>query len=278
MNNPLIKAVIALAVALYIVFSIPVFVMAGLLLIHGETCQGRLFAIAVIVPLPVPVLMWFITYYIKRKQVYLISATTLIILSILLLGINYAITPDGLPLPNSPVRSCFTGASSYQRTSMANMVPEMDQLILATYVIPSMDVLMDKPHTSELRNQIRAVYGEMRRNPEFESLNSVLGQTYRQLFLGKPTVWHFYEYIPANKQGCLPVVIFLHGSFGNLKGYLWVWKRIADEYGFTIVAPTFGMGNWESPGGDKVIEEALRYCTSHPRMDSSRVYLAGLST
>jgi predicted peptidase len=43
------------------------------------------------------------------------------------------------------------------------------------------------------------------------------------------------------------------------------------------VAPTFGAGNWDEPGGEDAIELARRYCASHPAMDPSRIYLAGLS-
>ena len=167
-------------------------------------------------------------------------------LALLLLGIDYALTPDGRPLPGSGVQSCFGGATVYRRASMANLVPEMDQLILATYVVPAMDRLMDEPNTLELRGQVRAVYGEMRHCPEFECLGSVLGLTYLDLFLGDRPVGHYYEYLPAvAAQGRVPVVIFLHGSLGNFRGYLWVWKRIADEYGVAVVAPSFGTGNWD---------------------------------
>ncbi len=271
------KLILSLGVSLYIIFSVPIFVMAGLLLAHGETFQGRLFAVAVSAGLPVPILLW-VGSFLKRKRATLTVAGVLSVFALLLLGIDYGLTPDGLPLRCSSVRSCFSGATAYRRASMANIVPEMDQLILATYVIPAMDPMMDKPNTTELRGQVREVYGEMRRSPEFECLGSVLNQTYLDLFLGLRPVGHFYEYIPSTVTNArLPVVLFLHGSLGNFRGYLWVWKRIADEYGFAIVAPTFGAGNWDDPGGEDAIEQARQYCASNPAMDSSRIYLAGLS-
>lgn len=161
---------------------------------------------------------------------------------------------------------------------MANLVPEMDQLILGTYVIPELDLLMDEPNTLELRTQVREVYGEMRRSAEFECLGSVMNHAYRDIFLRDPVSGHFYEYLPKRAtQERMPVVIFLHGSLGNFRGYLWVWKRIADAHGFAIVAPTFGAGNWDAPGGEAAIEQARQHCVSHPRLDPSRIFLAGLS-
>jgi predicted esterase len=52
---------------------------------------------------------------------------------------------------------------------------------------------------------------------------------------------------------------------------------MADLYGFALVAPTFGAGNWDMPGGLDAVEAARQYCSTHPRMDPNRIYLAGLS-
>jgi predicted esterase len=117
----------------------------------------------------------------------------------------------------------------------------------------------------------------MRQSPEFECLGSVLNETYQDLFLGAAPTGHYYEYIPEGPSQSLPVVLFLHGSLGNFKSYLWVWKQMAQQYGFAVVSPTFGAGNWDEAGGEDVIEQAHRYCASHPRLDATRIYLAGLS-
>ena len=275
--NLVMRFAISLAMALYIILAITPFILAGLLLVHAETCQGRLFASAVIAGLLSPVAFWFATYR-KRKRGTLMVSACLAVLALLLLGINYLLTSDGQPLAGSSARSCFTGATAYRRASMANLVPEMDQLLLGTYVIQELDSLMDKPNTLELRTQVREVYGEMRRSAEFECLGSVMNHTYRDIFFRDTGIGHFYEYIPKGAlRERMPVVIFLHGSLGNFKGYLWVWKRIADTHGFAIVAPTFGAGNWDAPGGEEAIEQARQYCVSNPRLDPSRIYLAGLS-
>lgn len=275
--NPVTRFAISLAMALYIVLAVPAFALAGLLLVHGETCQGRLFAIAVIVGLPAPVAFWLAAYR-RRKRGALTTSACLGALALLFLGIDYTLTPDGQPQAGSSVRSCFAGATAYRRASMANLVPEMDQLILGTYVVPALDPLMDKPNTLELRTQVREVYGEMSRSGEFECLGSVMNQAYQDIFLGDRVIGHFYEYIPKGvARERMPVVIFLHGSLGNFRGYLWVWKRIADTQGFAIVAPTFGAGNWDAPGGEEAIELARQYCASNPRLDPSRIFLAGLS-
>lgn len=271
------RFIASLVMALYLIGTVPIAVLAGLLLVHAATGPGRLFAGAVLLALPLPVVLWGATY-LKRSRGAVKVAAAVAVLVLLLLAIDYGLTPDGRPLAGAPVRSCFSGTAVYRRASMANLVPEIDQLLLATYVVPALDPLMDRANTQEVREQVRMVYGEMRRAPEFECLGSVLNLTYRDLFLNDRAVGHFYEYIPPSATPeRLPVVLFLHGSLGNFRGYLWVWKSLADHYGFAVVAPSFGAGNWDEPGGEAVIEQARRYCASHPRMDPSRIYLAGLS-
>ena len=272
----MLKFIASVSLALFIVLSVPLLVMAGLLLIHAETCAGRLFAVAVILGLPALVMLW-ISSFLKRKRRTFMVAAIMGGMAIGLLCIDYGLTPNGLSMSGSAVHSCFKGTSAYQRASMANLVPEMDQLILATYVVPALDSLKDRRNTMEMRTQVRAIYGEMQQSPEFECLGSVLNQTYQDLFLGAAPTGHFYEYIPDGSRQPLPVVIFLHGSLGNFRGYLWVWQRIADQYGFAVVAPTFGAGNWDDEGGEDAIEQVRRYCAHHPRLDPARIYLAGLS-
>lgn len=187
-------------------------------------------------------------------------------------------TPDGQNLPGSSIKSNFTGTTAYRRASIANLVPEMDQLILGTYVFPLLDPQMDKANTLEIRAQVREVYMEMSLSEEFDCLGSVMNQNYKDILLSNREIGHFYEYIPKDvSRDRMPVIIFLHGSLGKFKGYLWVWKRIADLHGIAIVAPTFGTGNWDAPVGEEAIELARQYCTTNPMLDPSKIFLAGLS-
>ncbi|HOX04959.1 MAG TPA: dienelactone hydrolase family protein [Planctomycetota bacterium] len=276
-TRPVLRAVLGVAVGLHMLAAVPVLALAGLLLVHAATGRGRLFAVAVLAGLCVPVLLWLASRA-GRRWAVLKAAAACGGLSLLLLVVVYVLTPDGAARPGASVRSCYSGATAYRRSSLTNLVPEEDQLLLGTRVMPAADRLLDRAAAAELRENVRAVYAEMGRSPEFERLGSVLDQSYRDVLFGKAAVGHFYEYIPAKAPaGRLPVVIFLHGSLGNFKGYLWVWKRIADQSGVAVVAPTFGAGNWDRPGGMDAVDHALRYCASHPRMDPSRIHLAGLS-
>jgi predicted esterase len=75
----------------------------------------------------------------------------------------------------------------------------------------------------------------------------------------------------------MPAMIFLHGSAGNFKAYIWLLSRIAEERGMVVIAPTFGFGNWREPGGVEAIYRALDDACTFVEINPQRVYLAGLS-
>lgn len=276
MPAPAVRFGAALAAALYMLLYVPAAGLALLLLVHAQTGQARLFATATLVGLPAPVLLW-LALYLRRKRATLWTAAGLALAALLLLGLDLAWTAPGHASPGAPVQSHYLGTARYARASPANLVPEIDQLLLGTRVVPLLDPLMDEANTRELRRGVEEVYGAMRHDAEFERLGSVMNLNYRDILLRDRPTGHFYEYIPSAATGRVPVVLFLHGSLGNFRGYLWVWKAMADAGGFAVVAPTFGAGNWDQPGGREAIERMRRYCTEHPRFDPSRLYLAGLS-
>ncbi|MEZ4466967.1 MAG: dienelactone hydrolase family protein [bacterium] len=90
---------------------------------------------------------------------------------------------------------------------------------------------------------------------------------------GAAPVGHLY---PPHSDAPRPVVLFLHGFGGNLKGYLWALRPLTDA-GWTIVAPDFGLGLWADPGGRATIDAALAFIDQSPDLDGSRIVLAGLS-
>jgi pimeloyl-ACP methyl ester carboxylesterase len=98
------------------------------------------------------------------------------------------------------------------------------------------------------------------------------------MFLGKCTTLHFYEYVPRQlEKAPYPVIVFLHGSFGNFRGYMWVLRELSDAAGVAIVAPTYGSGNWCLDSDSSVLKTLHDYFLSNPEFDKKRMYLAGLS-
>ena len=89
---------------------------------------------------------------------------------------------------------------------------------------------------------------------------------------------HIYTYVPPHAPGeRLPVLLFLHGSFGNFKGYFYLWRRFADQHHWIVACPSFGFGNWYRSVGPPAIARALERTLAGTPADPERVVLAGLS-
>jgi len=137
---------------------------------------------------------------------------------------------------------------------------------------------MTRDKAARLKALFLAAYREMQQDSDFVAVGSVMGCAYADAFGFSFNDRHLFSYVPTHKPGQkLPVILFLHGSFGNFKAYLWTWKQFADDHQIAIVAPTFGFGNWNNPGGTEAIDWAYAYCTNHSELDAGRIVLAGLS-
>ncbi len=105
-----------------------------------------------------------------------------------------------------------------------------------------------------------------------------MGYAYGNLFGQRADAGHYYLYVPEHGSGePLPVLVFLHGSAGNFKAYLWLWSKFAEEHGVVIIAPSFGFGNWLQDGAARSILDALEDASTVVDIDERRVILAGLS-
>lgn len=202
-----------------------------------------------------------------------------VVLSLLLLGGAWWLTPDGRPLPGASARQVYLHGGGYRRLSPANLVPEVDQLNFGVTLLSHIGGLMPGEDASRIRRLFQTVYREMDQSAEFRALGSNLNYCYRELFLLPFDSGHTYVYIPATPRSGkkLPVILFLHGSLGNFKGYLWVLKALADRHPCAVVAPSFGDGNWNRDNGEKAVERTLQWITMQPQLDDRRVYLACIS-
>lgn len=159
------------------------------------------------------------------------------------------------------------------RFALTTLLPEIDQLVLGSHLVAFVDPYLTRESSARVRSLFLSVYRPMLEDPQFASLPSQLGEAYASASTGQRFV-----YVPRHAAGeKLPCVVFLHGSGGNFQGYLWVWKALADEGRFVVVAPGFGFGNWHHAGGVGVVEAARRYAVEELPVDPSRVVLAGLS-
>lgn len=204
-----------------------------------------------------------------------------LVLSFALLGLMVVIlltTPSGYPDAESPVSHQFTTDAQFRRYHLTNIIPEAEQINLGFLVMPILDPIFNHGQAQRVSGFTMNLYREIEWDANFRELGTVLGWAYDEV-LGQPfDVGHYYLYVPKNHpEGPLSAIVFLHGSLGNFKPYLWVWSQFAEEAGVVIIAPSFGFGNWLQPGGTEAILAALLHAGDQIALDSERIYLAGIS-
>jgi len=263
------RTILALLSVPWVLTALPVLLLALLLLVVGVTLSGKLVACGVLgLWLPFP-LFW------TRKGGRL--ALGIMAAALGLLAIAWYLAPSGKSEDSAAFRSVFEGNAKPRRWTPSHLVPEVDQHLMGLRLAPALDPSIDSAKAERLATALRRIYAEMDTDFEFRAVGNVMGLAYADIFAAAPT-GHSYRYLPPSAgDEPLPVIIFLHGSLGNFKGYLWQWKQFADKQGWAILAPSHGVGNWDNPRGMAEIEAALEICRTDPRLDEERIILAGLS-
>jgi predicted esterase len=249
-----------------------------LLLALATTGRGRLGAIAALLVTAGPLftlLSWRRRRLAWRKLAVATAAGSLG------LGLWLALTaPGGRVLPAGRVFSAFPeNRDDFPALAPANLIPEVDQLMLGFTLMTVPDPLLTLPQAEQLRDVTAAVYAELARDPDFAALRTAMPLAYGEVLGGCEPAAHAYVYVPATlrRDQPAPVLVFFHGSGGNFTGYLWVLSKVADQLGCVLVAPSFGMGNWHSEASRACFEFALQAAARAVPVDRHRIQVAGLS-
>ena len=256
--------------------SLPFWLGAVGLLVVSTTSASKLFAIALICLLPIPLnfLHW------QRTSRKIVSVLLLVIGSVAFFFCARQ-AADYTDNPEARARVIYENGTNHSRYSVANLVPEVDQYILGSYLFGAIDPNLSWSRAADLRRNVRETYADLQNDADLAPLPCVLGSTYREMIGLKPRTGISFVYVPK-RTGWDPLkkqtaIVFLHGALGNFQAYWTRWKSFADKTGVAIVAPAFGTGNWEKDGGLEAIEQARKFCAAHPRIDEEKLVLAGIS-
>lgn len=255
------------ALGIYAVVACIGLLPAWLLLFAAETPSGRLAGL-----IPVLLAAWIpslVILRVTRQRAWI----PVLIAGFIALGLAamLVMTPDGRTPPDTPVRSVFL-KGEFDRWSVANVVPEVDQLKLGTYLVPFADPFIDWAQAARLRGLVLDQYRDMNEDPAFRRLGSVMGFAYADRDVG-----HLFVFAPPGGTSNRPILIFLHGSGGSFKAYFHVFYELARGQNMVLVCPSFGFGNWHHAGGLEAIDRAYEYAVGHLGGSPDRVYLAALS-
>jgi pimeloyl-ACP methyl ester carboxylesterase len=188
--------------------------------------------------------------------------------------------PDGHTAEGAKIHTRYsTNGGRYIRWSIGSLLPEIDQIHLGYAVAVALDPLFTRQQRTELSAMTDAMYAEISADADFTAVGSAMPSIYREICFEEFRDGHYFHYIPANLDRSMPApaLVFLHGSGGNFKAYIWLLSKIADELGITVIAPSFGMGNWEKRGGYETITRAIIDAGKHAAIDPDHIHLMGLS-
>jgi len=176
-------------------------------------------------------------------------------------------------------RNCFLGGQSrFARYSPWNVIPEVDQLEVGLSIACIASPEIDSVEARRMRSVLLPLYDEMHQNADFRVLGSVMGTAYRDVCHMEFRTGHYYLVLPQTAAGeRLPCLIFLHGMGGNVKACLWVLAKLSSQTHCAVIAPTFGNGNWDRPGGAELVVDVTREALATLPLDADNVFLMGYS-
>jgi len=249
-------------------------ILGGLLfLVLGTTLRGRSVGLSAVIlggVLFCSVGYWNRTWF---KQVRRRFYGVLLPISLLLYLVPMLVAPNG-GTGDGRVRNCFLhGEGAFPRYSPWNVIPEIDQIAVGINLLRLRQV--NAAEATRLRSLVLPIYEAMDKDADFHALGSVIGMGYRELVRMEFRTGHYYLFLPETTSGeKLPCLIFLHGMGGNTKSCLWV---LSQQTKCAVIAPTFGMGNWDRPEGAEFIVEVAREVPATLPIDPERVFLMGYS-
>ncbi|MBN9121713.1 MAG: alpha/beta fold hydrolase [Planctomycetes bacterium] len=129
------------------------------------------------------------------------------------------------------------------------------------------------------RARVNELLAAIAERPEYRNIARISdGQSYR-LLSGELDLEHCYSYRPEPRSPDerLGLLVFLHGHGSNYLFFVHALRPLCDRMRVALVAPSFGYGNWEAPGGTEAVERAARFGVSAIDPDPGRVFLGGIS-
>lgn len=248
------------------------------LLFHFQTPSGLALAMGGVAAFLLPV-AWLGSRHSARRSRFWRNCRNVLASSLAVcLLVVFLRVPNGRPPADSPIQHRFFCSTKFAAYSIANVVPEIEQINAGFFAMPLLDSIFSQRQARAVRPFTLALYREMEADPNFHQIGSVLGWSYAEMFGRTFNIGHYYLYRPRKPAaGPRPALVFLHGSLGNFKTYTWVWSKLAERNGMVVIAPSFGAGNWDQPGGMAAVLAALDDAKKIVSIDDQRIFLAGLS-
>lgn len=171
------------------------------------------------------------------------------------------------------------GEWRFDRFSIGNLLPEIDQIHLGYLGARLLDPLFDKQQLRDLSSMTDKIYEELGQDNDFGRVGSALPWMWREMTFCEFRGGHYFHLQPAgvDRTKPIPTLVFLHGSGGNFLAYMWLLSKVSERTGYAVIAPTFGMGNWQKEGAYRAIQAAIEDAGRFQAIDPNEIHLMGLS-
>lgn len=138
--------------------------------------------------------------------------------------------------------------------------------------IPAFEARATRENVNEVLNAVAAL-------PEYRRLARVSDGQGWLLLTGRLDPQHCYSYRPEPRAPGerLGLLVFLHGHGTNYLFVVHALRPLCDRLRLCLIAPSFGYGNWEAPGGVEAVMRATEFGVAAFDPDPARVFLGGIS-
>jgi pimeloyl-ACP methyl ester carboxylesterase len=150
---------------------------------------------------------------------------------------------------------------------------------LVAVLVTRLPFLIPADEGRAARRTIHELMRATEAHPDYRGLALVTDLQGNRLLRGVLDPQHCYSYRPEPREPGerFGMLVFLHGHGTNMLFVVHALRPLCDRLRLCLVAPTFGYGNWEAPGGSAAIERAARFGYEAWNPDPARVLLMGLS-
>ena len=156
---------------------------------------------------------------------------------------------------------------------------EDEYVWLLIQLITRIDPRMPAAEARATRAKVDELLTAVAELPDYGRLARISdGQGYR-LIRGALDPQHCYSYRPEPRTPGeqFGLLVFLHGHGNNYLFMVHALRALCDRLRLCLVAPSFGYGNWEAPGGVEAVERATRFGLAAFDPHPARVFLGGIS-
>jgi predicted esterase len=175
--------------------------------------------------------------------------------------------------PTPPVQPVGWSILAYAGLTPMRVEDELDHLAVLLPVMRRVPFWASRKRRAAIVDRLQELFNEMRSAQTLMSLPGMCFEPAEGIMV----------YIPEhNAEEKLPVMVVCHGHGGNIAVANWVWAKLADEFGFVALFPSYDIGAWEDgplkENANKFLPRILQQAFDlYPNLDRERCVLAGLS-